>query len=108
MKIPQKLEWLVIIYDLPVNRRLAFRADHLSKVPGNVASGLVTSAGPIFKDESKKEFLGSSFTIRASSRSEVLDFLKQDVYAHEKVWDFNNVVIHPYQPFFRSAQDLPK
>lgn len=108
MRVPRKLEWLVIIYDNPVNQRLAFRADHLSKVPEKVKSGVVTSAGPIFKDESKLEFIGSSFTILAESKSQVLDILKQDIYAEKNVWDFSNVVIHPYQPFYRSQQDMPK
>ncbi|GEQ66825.1 hypothetical protein JCM33374_g488 [Metschnikowia sp. JCM 33374] len=108
MRVPRKLEWLVIIYDTPMNQRLAFRAEHLAKVPEKIASGAITSCGPIFKDESKSEFLGSSFTIQAESKSEVLDLLKSDIYAEKDVWDFNNVVIHPYQPFFRRSHDMPQ
>ncbi|OBA22279.1 hypothetical protein METBIDRAFT_40609 [Metschnikowia bicuspidata var. bicuspidata NRRL YB-4993] len=108
MKVPKKLEWLVIIYDKPVNKRLAFRSDHLAKVPEKVKCGVISSCGPIFKDESKLEFIGSSFTIQAETKSEVLEFLKLDVYAEKGVWDFSNVVIHPYQPFYRSAKELPQ
>lgn len=106
-KISRKLEWLVIIYDKPVNQRLKFRAQHLAKVPSAVESGAVTGCGPIFKDETKKEFLGSSFTIQAETKSEVLELLKKDIYAAEDVWDFDNVVIHPYAPFYRQQQDMP-
>lgn len=104
--IPKKLEWLVIIYDKPVNQRLAFRAQHLSKIPQATKNGPVTSCGPIFKDETKKEFLGSSYTILAESKSEVIDFLKQDVYLANGVWDFDNVVIHPYLPVYREGKEL--
>lgn len=102
-----KLEWLVIIYDVPMSKRLTYRAQHLSKVPSAVASGAITSCGPIFKDEAKTEFLGSSFTIEAASRSAVLELLKSDIYAEQGVWDFDNVVIHPYAPFVRVAKDIP-
>ena len=108
MKVPKKLEWLVIIYDNPVNQRLAFRAEHLAKVPEKVNASIITSCGPIFKDESKQKFLGSSFTIQAESKKQVLEFLKLDIYAQKDVWDFSNVIIHPYQPFYRSAKEMPK
>lgn len=107
-RIPKKLEWLVIIYDKPGCQRLKFRAQHLSKVPLGIDSGYVTSCGPIFKDAEKTEFAGSSFTIAAESKSEVLEFLKKDIYAHEQVWDFDNVVIHPYTPVYRQRQELPE
>lgn len=108
-KIAKKIEWLVIIYDKqPVNLRLAFRAEHLSKIPGKIQQGNITSCGPIFEDETKEKFLGSSFTILAESRPEVLRVLQNDVYTKEGVWDFNNVVIHPYLPVFRKGQDLPQ
>lgn len=106
-KIPKKLEWLVIIYDKPVNQRLKFRAQHLAKVPSAVESGAFTMCGPIFKDETKSEFIGSSFTIQAETESEVIDILKKDIYAAEDVWDFDNVVIHPFAPFFRQQHDMP-
>lgn len=108
MNIAKKLEWLVIIYDKPVNKRLAVRAQHLSKVLAAVALGIMTSGGAVFKDLSKLSFLGSAFTLRAESREKVLEFLRSDVYAKQDVWDFDNVVIHPYQPVFREGQDLPK
>lgn len=98
----------MIIYDKPFNRRLAFRAEHLRKVPEKVKSGVITSCGPVFEDETKSRFLGSSFTIQAESRSQVLSILKEDIYAQENVWDFDNVVIHPYSPYYRSRQDVPQ
>lgn len=105
-KIPKKLEWLVIIYDKPVNNRLKFRAQHLARVPEKVRDGTIKSCGPIFKDATMKEFAGSSFSIQAETKSEVLDLLRSDIYAQEDVWDFDNVVIHPFMPFARVAEDL--
>lgn len=107
-KIPRKLEWLVIIYDKPFCQRLKFRLEHLSKVPDAVKLGRIVSAGPIFKDETQKEFLGSSFVILAETKSEVLELLKSDIYAKESVWDFSNVIIHPYAPFVRVRKDMPE
>lgn len=96
----------MIIYDKPVNQRLAFRAQHLAKIPESTANGPVTSCGPIFKDESKTEFLGSSYTIVAETRSQVIDFLKKDIYLANDVWDFDNVVIHPYTAVYREGKEL--
>lgn len=108
-KIAKKIEWLVLIYDKqPINPRLAFRAEHLRKVPEKVEAGQITSCGPIFEDESKTRFLGSSFTISAESKPEVLRILQNDIYTKEGVWDFNKVVIHPYTPFYRKGHELPK
>lgn len=105
-KIVKKLEWLVLIYDKPVNQRLKFRAQHLAKLPENIRSGVVTSAGPMFKDDARTEFLGSCFTVRAESRAAVLEFLKLDIYADHDVWDFDLVVIHPYVPATREKHDF--
>lgn len=108
-RIAKKIEWLVIIYDKqPVNLRLTFRAEHLSKIPEKIQAGNITSCGPIFEDETKERFLGSSFTILAESKPEVLSILRSDIYSQQGVWDFDNVVIHPYAPAYRSGQELPK
>lgn len=107
-KLAKKLEWLVIVYDNAINQRLAFRAEHLLQVPAKVAAGVITGCGPIFKDASKKEFLGSSFTMLAESELEVLEILKKDIYAEKNVWNLSDVVIHPYQPFYRGLHELPK
>lgn len=106
--IPKKLEWLVLIYDKRINQRLKVRAQHLREVPEKSALGILTSGGGLFKDETKKEFVGSALTVQAESAQAALDYLKKDIYATEGVWDFDNVVIHPYAPIFRHGVDLPK
>lgn len=100
-------EWLVLLYDTPANKRLDFRPAHLKKLPELVKSGFVTSAGPFFKDNGV-DFAGSMYTIEAESKEAVMDVLQRDVYAKEKVWDLNNVVIHPFLPVVRKTKDLPK
>lgn len=107
-KALKKLEWLVIIYDKPVNQRLKFRPTHFQSIPKPFQSGTLTSAGPVFKDEERSQFAGSAFTIAAEKKADVIDFLKNDVYAKEDVWDFDNVVIHPYTPVVRAQKDFPE
>lgn len=105
-KALKKLEWLVIIYDKPINQRLKFRPQHFQNIPQHFKAGTITSAGPVFKDEERTQFAGSCLTIAAEKKSDVIDFLKTDVYAKEGVWDFDNIVIHPYVPVVRSFKDI--
>lgn len=98
----------MIIYDKPINQRLKFRPTHFQAIPKLFENGTVTSAGPVFKDDERTQFAGSAFTIAAEKKSDIIDFLKQDVYAKEGVWDFDNIVIHPYTPVVRAQKDFPK
>lgn len=107
-KALKKLEWLVIIYDKPINQRLKFRPQHFQNFPKLLESGNVTSAGPVFKDDERTQFAGSAFTIAAEKKSDVIDLLKKDVYAKEDVWDFDNVIIHPYTPVVRTLKEFPQ
>ncbi|KAK8440133.1 hypothetical protein ACI3LY_003614 [Candidozyma auris] len=107
-KALKKLEWLVIIYDKPINQRLKFRPQHFQNLPKLLESGNVTSAGPVFKDDERTQFAGSAFTIAAEKKSDVIDLLKKDVYAKEDVWDFDNVIIHPYTPVVRTLKEFPQ
>lgn len=91
-----KLEWLVIIYDKPGVDRLKYRDLHLQKIPELISTGVVSNAGPIFQDIEKTKFIGSSFNLYADNESEVIKLLKQDIYAEKDIWDFENVIIHPY------------
>lgn len=46
---------------------------------------------PADDEPSSLDFAGSSLVVVASSKEEVLDILKQDVYAQNGVWDVDNV-----------------
>lgn len=94
------VEWLVIVYDKPGTDRLTYRQQHLAAIPQAFESGKVTNAGAIYKeldsDGNPQGFAGSSFNLIADSQEEVLEFLKQDVYAKQGIWDLDNVVMYPY------------
>lgn len=103
-----KLEWLVVIFDNAAGQRLAFKTQHLAALRSNIESGVVTSGGPLFKDGAKTNPFGSIITIRANSRAEVVKFLKQDIYAEKKVWNFDTLMVHPCALRYRSAIEWPK
>lgn len=90
------LEWLVVVYDRPNVNRLLFRTQHIARIPLLVGKGIITNCGPIFSDDERSKFIGSSFNLRAASREDVVDFLKEDIYWKEGVWDVDNAIIHPY------------
>lgn len=103
-----KIEWNVIVYDKPGTDRTQFRPQHVAAIPATVDAGIVTSAGAIYKDASKKEFAGSAFHLFAENREEIIDFLKQDVYAKEGIWDLDSVVANPLGLAVRVAKEFPK
>lgn len=107
------VEWIAIVYDVPNSARLKVRAEHMAAIPLNVASGKITNAGGIFEkvnEETGKpeNFIGSSFNIVADTKEEALEFLKQDVYCKEGVWDMNSVIIHPYGCAVRIGKEFPQ
>lgn len=89
------IEWNVIVYDKPNADRSAVRAAHLANIPPTFNNGIVTSAGAIYHDVEKTKFAGSAFHLRASSKDEIIEFLKQDVYYKEGIWDIDNVIMNP-------------
>lgn len=100
-----KLEWLVIVYDKPNVNRLKFRPQHLEAIPPLISQGIVTNCGPIFKDNKRDTFIGSAFNIKADDESEILQILKNDIYAKEGIWDLDNIVVHPYAVHTRVAHN---
>ncbi|KAL5324361.1 hypothetical protein ACEPPN_008906 [Leptodophora sp. 'Broadleaf-Isolate-01'] len=70
---PEKFEWLVIMPDQP--GKLAKRA-LLEEVP---------------KEGDGLKIHGSAMVALASSKEEVIEQLKADIYAKNEVWDFSKV-----------------
>ncbi|CUM63128.1 uncharacterized protein PRCAT00000695001 [Priceomyces carsonii] len=88
-------EWEVIVFDKEGTDRSLVRPAHVAAIPEAVNKGIVNSAGAIYTDASKSKFAGSAFHIIADSKEEIIEFLKQDVYYKEGIWDINSVIAYP-------------
>ncbi|KAG7196221.1 uncharacterized protein KQ657_000234 [Scheffersomyces spartinae] len=100
----EKIEWNVIIYDKPNTDRTGVRPQHMADIPSAVNSGIVKLAGAIYKDASKTQFAGSAFHLMAENESEIIEFLKKDIYYREGIWDIDNVIINPIGVAIRSTK----
>jgi len=54
-------------------------------------TGAVLNDVPTSEDVKDFDFAGSTIVIQASSREEIKEILRKDVYAKEGVWDVENV-----------------
>ncbi|KAI0858632.1 hypothetical protein F4860DRAFT_516647 [Xylaria cubensis] len=105
-----KFEWLVIIPDKAgmQDKRLEIRAQHLEGVKPLAGSGFIKTGGAILNekpesdDASKFSFYGSTLVCVASSKEEIFEVLRNDIYAKSGVWDLDNVQIWPAKFAFRN------
>jgi len=100
---PEKLEWLVILPDQEgaLERRLSVRPKHFEGLKSGLEAGFWKMGGAIL-DEVPKEgeglkFAGSALIAYGSSKEEVIEILKKDIYAENDVWDFNKIQIWPFK-----------
>lgn len=100
-------EWLVVVYDKPGVDRLVYRDEHLAGLPAKIASGKVKSVGPLFKDKpvagQPPVFVGSTYHLALDTREEVVEYLKQDVFYKQGIWDVEHAIIHPLKVAAREA-----
>ncbi|KAI9642908.1 hypothetical protein NHQ30_008642 [Ciborinia camelliae] len=93
----EKIEWLVILPDNEgaLERRLSVRPKHFEGLKTGLESGLWKMGGALLSEppsgDSPLKFQGSCMIALASSKEEVLEALKKDVYAENDVWDFSKV-----------------
>ncbi|CDO94197.1 unnamed protein product [Kluyveromyces dobzhanskii CBS 2104] len=93
------VEWVVIVYDKPGSDRSACRAQHLAAIPALVEAGKIVHAGAIYKglvEGKPADFAGSHLTIVADTKDEVVEILKNDIFAKNNIWDVENALIFPY------------
>ncbi|RQM05503.1 hypothetical protein DH86_00001525 [Scytalidium sp. 3C] len=101
-----KFEWLVILPDQKdaLQRRLDVRPEHFKGLSAN--KGQVWTMGGAILDEVPKDdklsFKGSCVVAVGASKEEVIEKLKEDVYAKNNVWDFDNIQIYPFKCAFRT------
>lgn len=102
------VEWVVIVYDKPGSDRSQFRPQHLAALPPLVESGKLVQAGAIYKDVidgKPTNFAGSHLTVVADTKEEVIQIIKNDVFAKEGIWDVENAIIYPFGCAYRVAKD---
>ncbi|KAH8821143.1 hypothetical protein F5884DRAFT_76107 [Xylogone sp. PMI_703] len=105
---PAKYEWLVIIPDQKDarERRLAVRPQHFKDLQPDLDSGFYRMGGALLEEVPKDDnlaFQGSTVVAWAATKEEVLERLKNDVYAKNNVWDFSKIQIYPFKCAFRDA-----
>ncbi|KAJ9619588.1 hypothetical protein H2203_008368 [Taxawa tesnikishii (nom. ined.)] len=93
----QKHEFIVILPDNKgvLEQRMKVRPDHLSNIKTEVENGFWIFGGASM-DEVPKEgegpkINGSVMLALAESKEEVLEKIKQDVYATNGIWDMDKV-----------------
>ncbi|KAL2262460.1 hypothetical protein VTK26DRAFT_1244 [Humicola hyalothermophila] len=107
-----KREWLVVVPDFPGahEKRLEVRPKHFAGLAPFKESGQYQEGGallnevPTSEDPSKFSFYGSTIVMQASSREEIKEILRKDVYAQAGVWDVENAQIWPYLCAFRNPK----
>lgn len=84
-----------MIFDKPTGDRMKFRDLHLNAIPPHLGNP-ITNCGAIVSKDGSNKLVGSHFNLKGfESESEIISFLKNDIYAKEGVWDFNNITINP-------------
>jgi uncharacterized protein YciI len=109
---PKKMEWLVVIPDFPgaQAKRLEVRPQHFAGLGPAKESGLFQMGGavlndvPTSDDPSTFSFAGSTIVIQASSREEIKEVLRKDVYTSSGVWDVENAQMWPLLCAFRNQK----
>ncbi|KAF2441859.1 hypothetical protein P171DRAFT_488293 [Karstenula rhodostoma CBS 690.94] len=101
-------EWLVIAPDFEgaLEKRLAVRPEHISGLKADAEDfwlwGGAMLEEPIAEGQTPK-MKGSAMLIGASTREEVVERLKKDVYVQGEVWDWSKVQIIPFKSALRKA-----
>ncbi|KAI1269998.1 hypothetical protein F5Y18DRAFT_421477 [Xylariaceae sp. FL1019] len=107
---PGQYEWLVVVPDKPRvhEKRLEVRSKHLAGTASHVESGKFKTGGALLNekpdsdDATKFSFYGSTLTLVASSREEVIELLSRDIYATSGVWDMDKVQVWALKAAFRN------
>ncbi|RDL37813.1 Uncharacterized protein BP5553_05246 [Venustampulla echinocandica] len=105
---PAKFEWLVILPDQEgaLAKRMEVRPKHFEGLKANEATGFWKMGGAFLEEVPKEgegmKMLGSCMIASASSKEEVMEALKKDIYAQSGVWDLNKIQIYPFKCAFRN------
>ncbi|PHH75967.1 hypothetical protein CDD82_4204 [Ophiocordyceps australis] len=102
--IAKKYDFIVLVPDKPnaQAKRLQVRPLHMQKLTPKVESGTWKLGGAILNELPKDDnpngfnFAGSALICVAENKDQVIQQLRDDVYATEGVWDVDNAQIYPF------------
>ncbi|KAJ8059847.1 hypothetical protein OCU04_011477 [Sclerotinia nivalis] len=103
----EKFEWLVVLPDNEgaLERRVSVRPKHFEGLKTGLESGFWKMGGAFLSEppngDSPLKFQGSCMIALASSKEEIIEVLKKDIYAENDVWDFSKIQIYPFKCAFR-------
>lgn len=104
-----KFEWLCQVPDKSnaLQNRLAARPEHLKDLKPRIDSGVVVFGGATLSEQPAGEgtpaMNGSVLLIKADTKEEVLQILKNDPYTKNGAWDVENATITPFKSAVRTA-----
>ncbi|EGW35476.1 uncharacterized protein SPAPADRAFT_146775 [Spathaspora passalidarum NRRL Y-27907] len=93
------------VFDFPDIDRTKVRPQHFAELVPSVANPIV-AGGAIYHDDAKTKFAGSWLQLDLTSKEEVIEFLRKDVYYREGVWDIDSAIIYPIGVAVRLPQKL--
>lgn len=99
-------DWSVIVYDRPGVDRSEAYVRHVKALPAIIEKGLVVFGGQINDESDPRKPIGSSLTVRAETREDAIELLKNDVFYKEGIWDVDNAIIHHFKCVFIEGQPL--
>ncbi|KLU89976.1 hypothetical protein MAPG_08943 [Magnaporthiopsis poae ATCC 64411] len=110
---PRKFEWLVIVPDVPgtLAKRMGVRSTHFAELKRFDATGGLKMGGalldeiPVNDEPSNFKINGSTLVLDATSKEEIMEMLKADIYTKEGVWDLEKVQMWPLKCAIRSPID---
>jgi len=106
---PPQTEFIVHIPDFPgaLEKRLAARPNHLSRIQPLVESGHVLFGGATLSKQPAEgevpDMTGSMLLVKANSEEEVRRLLETDAYTKGGVWDVEKATIWPFKSAIRTA-----
>ena len=106
---PPTNEWLVHVPDHPnaLEKRLAVRQEHLSKLKPKIEGGTVVFGGATLSQHPSEgeapDMTGSVMLIKANTKEEVLEFLENDTYTKGGAWNPKEAKIWPFRCAVRTA-----
>ncbi|KAL2206953.1 hypothetical protein CC79DRAFT_1370348 [Sarocladium strictum] len=87
--------------------RKSVKGKHYEGIQPLISSGKLVAGGAIFDTHPSEGqvpvFKGSVVVYTGEAQREILDIIKNDVYATSGVWDVEKVQIIPYVPAVRQA-----